>query len=234
MVGVIKGLVISRRDIGEADRLVTLLTPDRGLIRAMAKGVRKIPSARGGHLEPLTRITATVSTSPSGFYIQQVQTDKYFHELRQDELGLQHNRRILLLLSRLFHIDDYQEGVYQLIEWAWETLPSVSDSKKQLVASTVMLSIIEKAGLLPDLTMCQYCLKRHPEEAVVVDFAQGSWRCLSCHTSFQGTKNSLTPRLFKVFRFMVKSPYRAHKVIVTDEEVKQLAQAVTSGVKAYV
>lgn len=48
---VTKGIVLTRVDYGEADRIVTLLTPDNGKIRVMARGVRKIKSRMAGGVE---------------------------------------------------------------------------------------------------------------------------------------------------------------------------------------
>lgn len=45
------GIVLSRTDFGEADRIVTILTPDQGKLRLMAKGVRKIKSRLAGGIE---------------------------------------------------------------------------------------------------------------------------------------------------------------------------------------
>ena len=46
-----QAIILSRRDFGESDRLLTLFTPARGKIRAIAKGARK-PSAKvSGHVE---------------------------------------------------------------------------------------------------------------------------------------------------------------------------------------
>jgi DNA repair protein RecO (recombination protein O) len=46
-----KGIVLSRTNYGEADRIITVLTPDNGKIRLMAKGVRKIKSKLAGGIE---------------------------------------------------------------------------------------------------------------------------------------------------------------------------------------
>jgi DNA repair protein RecO (recombination protein O) len=46
-----RGIVLSRTDYGEADRILTLLTPDQGKIRLIAKGVRKIKSKLAGGIE---------------------------------------------------------------------------------------------------------------------------------------------------------------------------------------
>jgi DNA repair protein RecO (recombination protein O) len=45
------GIVLARTDYGEADRIITLLTPDHGKLRLMAKGVRRIKSKLAGGIE---------------------------------------------------------------------------------------------------------------------------------------------------------------------------------------
>lgn len=46
-----KGIVLARTDFGEADRILTVLTPDQGKLRLMAKGVRKVKSKLAGGIE---------------------------------------------------------------------------------------------------------------------------------------------------------------------------------------
>ncbi len=46
-----KGIILSRTDFGEADRIITVLTPDYGKLRLMAKGVRKPKSKLAGGIE---------------------------------------------------------------------------------------------------------------------------------------------------------------------------------------
>jgi DNA repair protein RecO (recombination protein O) len=46
-----KGIILSRTNFGEADRIITILTPDNGKVRLIAKGVRKIKSKLAGGIE---------------------------------------------------------------------------------------------------------------------------------------------------------------------------------------
>lgn len=48
---VTRGIVLARTNFGEADRIVTMLTPDQGKLRLMAKGVRKSKSKLAGGIE---------------------------------------------------------------------------------------------------------------------------------------------------------------------------------------
>lgn len=45
------GIILNRRDFGEADRIITLLTPDHGKLTLMAKGVRRVKSKLAGGIE---------------------------------------------------------------------------------------------------------------------------------------------------------------------------------------
>lgn len=51
------GIVLKRLNFGEADRIITLITPDHGKLRLMAKGVRKVKSKLAGGIE-LFSVTA--------------------------------------------------------------------------------------------------------------------------------------------------------------------------------
>ena len=57
-----EGVVVRTTKLGEADRIVTLLTRSHGKIRAVAKGVRRVKSRFGGRLEPFMRVDVLIAT----------------------------------------------------------------------------------------------------------------------------------------------------------------------------
>ena len=52
-----EAIVLSRFDFGEADRILTLITPGSGKLKAIAKGIRRPTSRIGGSLEPFAELT---------------------------------------------------------------------------------------------------------------------------------------------------------------------------------
>ncbi len=48
---VTRGIVLTRTDFQEADRIITVLTPDQGKVRLIAKGVRRVRSKLAGGIE---------------------------------------------------------------------------------------------------------------------------------------------------------------------------------------
>lgn len=81
-----EGIVLRHRDMGEADRLLTVLTPDRGLVRAVAKGARKSTSKTGGHLDLLRHVSLAIAESPRSSLatVSQVDTIESYRSLRDD------------------------------------------------------------------------------------------------------------------------------------------------------
>src|SRR5918995_745200 len=56
-----EAIVLSRFDLGEADRVLTLITPAGGKLKAIAKGVRRTTSRLGGSLEPFAELTVALA-----------------------------------------------------------------------------------------------------------------------------------------------------------------------------
>ena len=59
-----EAIVLSRFDLGEADRVLTLITPTGGKLKAIAKGVRRPTSRLGGSLEPFAELTVAPGARP--------------------------------------------------------------------------------------------------------------------------------------------------------------------------
>lgn len=60
-----EGVVLRTAKLGEADRILTLLTRDHGKVRAVAKGVRRTKSRFGGRLEPFMRVALLIAEGRS-------------------------------------------------------------------------------------------------------------------------------------------------------------------------
>ncbi len=76
------GIILARTDYGEADRIVTMLTPDSGKLRLIAKGVRKIKSRLAGGVElfSVSRVTYIRGRSEIGTLVS-ARLDQHFGEI---------------------------------------------------------------------------------------------------------------------------------------------------------
>ena len=228
----LRAVVLSRRSVGEADRLVTMLTREQGLLRVLAKGVRKIPSRRGGHMEPLTQVLALISGSPGRYWLRAIETEEYFYKLHDDRRALGRARRLAHIVVDLFEEETACPRLFDALRQACEVLPELTYPKQSLLEVATIMLALREGGIMPLLGRCQRCGARRSEEAVVLDASQGGWLCLTCLPAGQAgcltlarAKASLNPRVFAVLRYLAAYPEKALKLSVDEEEARQLITA---------
>lgn len=222
----VHALILSRRDLGEADRIVTLLTRELGLVRVLAKGVRKIPSRRGGSVEPLTQVVALLSGAPGRRYLAAVEPLNQYSQLYQSGSAIRQAQALNTLIVKLLEEDTPYQQLFDAIEHAWHVLPQLSVAKRYVLEVSLGLYILHWAGVAPQLRQCQVCSVTIPQAAVVLTGQEGGWRCLTCHDSFEGTASALPPRLLRALQWLARYPERALQLRVTTDEGEQLAASV--------
>lgn len=97
-----KALVVKRQNVGEADRLLTLLTREQGKIAVVAKGVRQLRSTQRAALEPGNYVQVFCVTTKSLPLLTQTRLLDDFIELRTNLLNLKKITGILEMIDRLF------------------------------------------------------------------------------------------------------------------------------------
>ncbi|MDQ4097985.1 MAG: DNA repair protein RecO, partial [Actinomycetota bacterium] len=100
------GVVLRTMRLGEADRIVTLLTAGRGKVRAVAKGVRKTKSRFGGRLEPLNHVALLLYEGRELDIVTQAESVDHFRPIRDD---LQRLTRAVALLEAVDQIAQERE-----------------------------------------------------------------------------------------------------------------------------
>ncbi|MBO0843189.1 MAG: DNA repair protein RecO, partial [Nocardioides sp.] len=83
-----EAIVLRTHKLGEADRIVTLLTRRHGRVRAVAKGVRRTSSRFGSRLEPFTHVDLQFAEGRSLDTVTQAETLDLFH----NGIGLDYDR----------------------------------------------------------------------------------------------------------------------------------------------
>lgn len=222
----VQALVVKRRPFGEADRLVTLFTFNNGLQKVIAKGVRKIPSRRGGHLEPLTRVTALLRTVRDQHYLAAVETLDVYPALREEVATQQHAQLVLNAMILLLEEEQSYPHLFKQLEHAWKTWPQIPTAKRYILETTLLSTVLHCAGVQPNITHCMICGISQPKEAVILDGTIGGWRCLSCHPSLYGTRYSISPLVLKALRFITMHPERAIRLRLTDDQAIHSANAM--------
>lgn len=145
----VEGLILSRRSVSEADRLVTFFTQELGLVQVLAKGVRRIPSRRGGHLEPLTRVRAALSISDDRYFLSGIETVDYLPALRTHVPALLSAQFLARVVRGFLAYEVSHRSVFVAMAQAWELLPVVSADRRNVLEAAVAVLIMGEAGVMP-------------------------------------------------------------------------------------
>lgn len=80
----LEGIVIRRRNVGEADRIITLFSKTKGKVQIRAKGVRRIASRRSGHIELLNYGIFNLHQGKNLPILTEVQSLEDFDKIKKD------------------------------------------------------------------------------------------------------------------------------------------------------
>lgn len=110
-----EGIIIRRREIGEADRLLTIFTRRYGKVKVIAKGVRRIKSRRGGHVELFNLVTVSLYRGARFDTLTEAEVCDTFPRIREnlDLIGLAYY--VCELIDGLCAEHQPNQRVYELL-----------------------------------------------------------------------------------------------------------------------
>lgn len=165
-----EAVVLRTHKLGEADRIITLLSRRHGKIRAVAKGVRRTSSKFGGRLEPFSHIDAQFATGRTlDIVTQAVTLHAYTEPLGGDYTAYTTGQVILETADRLV-AEEGEPSLQQflLLVGALNALTAgTSDGPRPatMVMDAYLLRAVAVAGWAPSLSDCAKCGLAGPHEA---------------------------------------------------------------------
>jgi len=153
-----EALVLRTHKLGEADRIITLLTRERGKVRAVAKGVRRTRSKFGARLEPFSRVELLVAEGKNLDIITQAESlNAYGQDLAINYSLWTAGQTMLEIADRLSSEEAVaNEAHYLLLVGALRTLVS-GEHEASLVMDAYLLRAMSMAGYEPSLEACVVC-----------------------------------------------------------------------------
>lgn len=154
----VEAIVLRTHKLGEADRIITLLTREKGKIRAVAKGVRRTRSKFGARLEPFSRVELFIAPGKNLDLVTQAESlNVYGEALALDYPLWTIGQTILETADRIASEESVPaETQYLLLVGALRSLTE-KEHDGMLVLNAYLLRALSLAGYAPVLTECAIC-----------------------------------------------------------------------------
>ncbi|MER2598634.1 MAG: DNA repair protein RecO [Caldilineales bacterium] len=201
-----EAIVLKRRDYGEADRLLTVFTPQHGKLVLLGKGVRKTQSRKAGHVELFTLSTLLVARARTWDLVTQAEMIEPYLALRESLLRTSYAYYVAELLDGFTQEQDVHPLMFNLLRITLERLCAEPEATLPLVARFYELQLLTLAGYQPQLFRCVQCEVDLEPVTNYFSAADGGVLCPQ-HGEGRVDAEPLPLSLFKALRFVQTRPW---------------------------
>ena len=173
--------VLRSRNLGEADKIFTLFTRERGKLDAVAKGVRRIKSTNAGKLEFLTEASLTLHSGRSLDVITGATILRSEWEGLVEPPAFVAANVVAELIDAFCEPELQQPEIYELLGGVVHALAAAGRPTSLL--PRFELRLLDALGLLPSLDACVRCGEDlQSAQQAWLDPASGGLVCATCHS----------------------------------------------------
>lgn len=184
------GVVLRTWKLGEADRIVVVMTRGNGKVRCVAKGVRKTKSSFGSRLEPGGHVELQLHRGRELDVIAQAERIDVFGEIRSDLDRLGRASAILEAVDQTTPDREPDAAIYRMLVGA---LKALDEGAGPGVVPAFFLKLLAQEGLRPEVDACVVCSA--DADLVAFDLEVGGVLCRS-HRSGQ----AITPEVLDLLQ----------------------------------
>lgn len=217
MIQNITGIIIRRKDWGEKDLLVSILSEEGARIDTVVKGAGQGQSKRKSHLELMNQVKGTLYDSGRQIYLQSVECVQSYFRLKQSFERVFQVYVLLEVIDQSLLPENGDPELYKLLE---ATLSHLNEKDAcSLGAEIGLVKWGEALGVLPSFRNCGNCLS-HLEEGARWNTDKQVLLCMGCANT-QGEDLPLKYRKALEY-FKSASFHECRAIVFRDEEILKL------------
>jgi DNA repair protein RecO (recombination protein O) len=172
-----QGVVLRSAKLGEADKIVTVMTQGAGKVRAVAKGIRKTTSRFGARLEPFTHVSLMVYRGRGSLdTVSQAEIVSPFLGIRSDLGRIAAGETMLEAVDKVAEEHERNIRLFLLLLSGMRALDA-RPADPAAVTESFLLKLLSLSGFHPSLTGCAVCGRPHP---ALFASGQGGAVCAGC------------------------------------------------------
>ena len=181
-----EAVVLRTQKLGEADRIITLLTREHGRVRGVAKGVRRTKSKFGARLEPGSHVDIQLYTGRTFDTVTQVESISNYGEALTDDYSRWTIAGTILEAAERFTSHEHEPALqeFKLVTGA---LKALAENKydPSMILDAYLLRSLAVGGYAPSLVNCSKCDAPGPHR--YFSLVGGGSVCAECRPSASAT-----------------------------------------------
>ncbi len=209
-----QGLVLKYTNINDADRILTILTRDKGKIKVFAKGCRRPKSRLISSCEVFAFSDFILYKGSNFYHINNCELRESFYELRKDLLSLSYAVYFVELADTVTDEDMYCKNIFLLLAKALYYL-----SKKEIplgiLTNAYQIKLLDLSGFRPSLKRCVSC--GEDGNFTFFNIYLGGVICDNC--SKEGGTIRINPKTLELFKTLLIKPVSRLNSIKIDNTI---------------
>lgn len=220
----VEAIVLKSKNLGEADKILSLFTRELGKVTAVAKGVRKIKSKNRGAVQPFSLSSIMLYQGKNLDTVTQCQLLEGFPALRSDLERMSYASYFAQLVDLMLPEREKNEEIFLLLLTSFYLLAhaSLEDGILELVARQFEIKLIARLGFQPELEQCVVC--GGPLKSAPLKFSAllGGVLCSACQSNDLSAQ-SINRGTIAIWKQLAAMDVRhLHRLKLAPEEKKRL------------
>lgn len=219
-----KGIVLLESNMGDFDKMVSILTPDIGKIGCAAKGARRPKSTLLAGTQFLSFSDLIIYSGASSYNINSCEPIEVFYNIRTDLDKLTYAS----FISRIvYDVTDENQFTYKILQLLLNTLYIISetDMDKDFILSVFELRLMVLLGFAPNLGKCSACGTQ--ENIGYFSITQSGFLCSNCGR-LDKSAIKITQDTFNALKYICSAPAKKIFSFKVSEEAKKELQLISN------
>ena len=214
-----KGIVLAQHNMGDNDKMITILTPDLGKIGCAAKGARRPKSALMAGTQFLCFADFVIFKGVNSYNINSCDPIEIFYNIRLDIDKLKYASEVAKIAQ---DVTDENQSSYKVLQLVLNTIYMISESDRDMdfIMSVFKLRLLSIIGFRPIIENCATCNKK--ENLVYFSFKDNGLKCDSCGRQDKSAMQ-VSEATVKAIKFIVwADPKKIFSFDISEENNSQL------------
>jgi DNA repair protein RecO (recombination protein O) len=216
------GIILSKRDVGETDRICTIYTLEGGKIRSLAKGVRKPHAKLASSLENITLADITIVRTKGMGKITGSIIENNFTALKRDYDAIREVFSAVSLFDKIIDFESPDQNVFGLLRDFLEAVDSQAakenNEKYALLRLGFTVKLLFELGYAIEVNSCVACRRTLSQDALFFSSERGGVLCKECAKENAGAMIPIKANAVKMIRIFLQNNMKALAKIQADME----------------